>query len=380
MKKVLQLNKLSFFKKSIIILFVIIISSKFSFSQYTEIAKLMDSLKIPGISVVVVKDTSIILQFQQGFSNFDTKQKVNSETVFMLGSACKPFAAINAFNLINKNVLHLDSNINNYLPFKVENPYFPDNAITIRMLLTHTSSINDDQYEKNINTYVMGDAKMTLESFLEKYLTPEGDFYRPSKCYLKKVPGSYFAYSNIGITLLAYIIENVTKENYGEYCKKNIFVPLEMNNTSFFLKDYLDTSNIANPYIWSKEDSTFISQGHYGYPEYPVGQLRTSANDLSKFLIGLLNEGKYKEFELIDNPTLEMILTPQIVTLDTTQGFVFYKENFNNKEFWGHNGSDIGVSTSIYFNKKEKLGIIILCNGDDEGDSFMELILKLIYK
>ena len=53
---------------------------------------------------------------------------------------------------------------------------------------------------------------MTLELFLEKYLTSEGDFYRPSKCYLKKIPGSYFAYSNIGITLLAYIIENVTKE------------------------------------------------------------------------------------------------------------------------------------------------------------------------
>lgn len=356
------------------------ISSKFCISQHTEIIKLMDSLKIPGISVVVVKDTNIILQFQHGYSYIETKQKVNAESIFMLGSACKPFAAINAFNLINKSVLHLDSNINNYLPFKVENPYFPDNAITIRMLLTHTSSINDDQYEKNINTYVMGDSKMTLESFLNKYLTSDGDFYRPSKCYLKKLPGSYFAYSNIGITLLAYLIENVTKESYGEYCKKNIFLPLEMNNSSFFLKDYQDTNNISIPYIWDKEDSTYVSQGHYGYPEYPIGQLRTSANDLSKFLIALINEGKYKDFELIDKLTLEMMLMPQIVTLDTTQGFVFYKEKFNNKEFWGHNGSDIGVSTSIYFNKKEKLGIIILTNGDDEGDSFMELIINMIDK
>jgi CubicO group peptidase (beta-lactamase class C family) len=140
--------------------------------------------------------------------------------------------------------LQLDDPINNYLPFKVVNPHFPVDPITIRHLVTHTSAIVDTEvYDRE--SYVMSakqhsapdrhqtisenfkapEQQMSTTDFLAQVLNQNGEWYS-LEGFLKKRPGAFFAYTNVGATLAAAALEYTTGITYHEFTTKHILRPL----------------------------------------------------------------------------------------------------------------------------------------------------------
>lgn len=158
--------------------------------------------------------------------------------------------------------IELDDPINDYLPFKVVNPYHANIPITIRHLSTHTSMIIDTanfwentyilkekEHPKNVSVFVYmkpPDSKISLADFLEILLAEKGHLYLPEN-FSKLKPGEKFSYSNLGATLCALIIESATKTTYDKFTKENILNPLETNNFGWSIKA-VDSTKISKLY------------------------------------------------------------------------------------------------------------------------------------
>ena len=314
----------------------------------------MDQYHIPGLAASIVRNDEIIWTGTYGFANIEDSIEVTDTTLFMLASVSKTVTAVALMKLWEVGRFGLDDDINNYLPFEVHNPNFPDSVITFRMLLSHTSSIRDNWGEM---PYWSGDSPIPLGQYLEDYLVPGGAYYH-SINYYNYSPATNFNYSNIAVALAGYLVEEIAG-NFSTFCQDSIFTPLGMSETSWFLED-LDTNNIAIPYSYS--GGTYQAEGFYGYSDYPAGQLRTSSLQLSRFLIAFMQDGVIDTVRILDSATVSLMTTIQYPEIDSNQGLIWYKKLVDSRWIWGHTGGDLGVNTNMFFSQSEGSGAIFLAN------------------
>ena len=361
-----------------ILLFLIaLLLGNVSFSQPLDETLLskMNEGKIPGAAFVVVKDGKLIYQNNLGFANITNNKPVDDLTIFMLASVSKTMIATAVMQLWEKGLIDLDADINQYLSFSVRSPSFPDEPITARMLLTHTSAIRDE-WNTMASLYVYGDSPVALDSFMKNYFSPNGLYYNAGNFYFYQ-PGTAYNYSNVGSTLAAYLVETITGDQFSNYCDTAIFQKLCMEHTSFLLDGISDTTKIARPYTWYNGD--YEDAGLYGYPDYPDGQLRSTSTDMARFMTMYMQYGIYEGTRILDSTTVDYMLSQQ-TSLIPNQGIIFYSANASNGHIlWGHNGGDIGANTAMYFNMNNKTGMVVLTNGDGTSNANADLFANELY-
>jgi len=326
----------------------------------------MATARVPGLSVCVVKDGEIVLSRAYGLANVKKKVPVTPDTLFLLASISKTVTATALMQLYEQGKFGLDDPIAPFLPFPVVNPHHSDTPITFRELLAHVSSIRDNGI---LDSLVKGDSPAPLGSYLKKYL-------KKAKNYYIYAPGEQYDYCNIGFALCGYLVESIAGQPFDAYCREHIFAPLGMSETSWFLAG-LDTSHVAMPYKSSGEG--YAPYGHWGFPFYPCGQLRTSAPQLARFLMAHMNGGEYGGARILEPATVEAMHTVQYPSLDPYYyclGFV--RVSSDGMTYIGHDGGLPGVRTLMYYQLETGVGVIQLGNGDvqDEtawGEIFMRL-------
>ena len=133
-----------------IILLCCLIFIRFGFGQDHDAKiddyfnKKMKKAQVVGMQLGYIKMDRTTWTGSYGKQNMKTDERINDSTLFMVASCSKPVTALAILKLYNDRKLDLDTNINQYLPFEIYNPYYPKDAITIRMLLAHTSSLKDN--------------------------------------------------------------------------------------------------------------------------------------------------------------------------------------------------------------------------------------------
>ena len=316
---------------------------------------------IPGVATWTSKNGQVIWRQCYGYANLEDSIPVADTTLFMLASISKTVTATAIMQLWERGVFGLDDDINNYLPFNVRNPNYPDSIITFRMLMTHTSSINDNMRVYD-SLYVWGgDSPIPLGSFLEDYLVPGGVYYDSAANYRWWAPGRAFNYCNVAVGLLGYLVQ-VIADSFPVYCQDSIFGPLSMNETSWFLAG-LDTNQIAVPYHWT--GSYYQPYQHYGFPTYPDGQLRTSILQLARHLTAFMQYGMIDSVRILDSTTVELMRTIQYqITPNWMTGLIWMYWNPSTRWLWFHDGDDYGVSTVAAFCPAESSAVIVLTNGE----------------
>lgn len=327
----------------------------------------LQKMHMPGLAACTVDSGRIRWAGYYGYQNIERSIPVSSNTLFHISSVSKTITASAIAQLISKGKLRLDDDINLYLPFRVRNPYFPVIPITVGELLRHRSSIIDNyDYLQPVWDTSKGDPKITLSAFLKDYLTPHGSHYDKQKNFLNDKPNAQRSYSNVGFALLGYLVQCVTKQPYDNYCTKNIFEPLSMNHTAWFLKD-LDTNLVAMPYHYSDSLHQYIPYYHGGYPDYPAGLLRTSAEQLAHFLIAWTSNGRWQNKQVFDSTTIQLF-TPKDIRLGCYTWNIFSAPK-GIQVMYGHTGGDNGVFTIMAFQPETNKGFVLLFNGDFNGDS-----------
>ncbi|HNV99288.1 MAG TPA: serine hydrolase [Chitinophagales bacterium] len=326
----------------------------------TYILDQMDTKHIPGVSSVIIQDGRLVWSGNYGTANLTTGMAVDTNTVFMLASISKTIAVTAAMQLYEDGYFELDDDINMHLPFTIYHPDYPDSVITMRMIMTHSSALRDN-WDILDTVYVAGDSPLPLSAFVQGYFEVGGPYYYADDNFYGYAPGVNYNYCNMGISLLGYLVELFSGQPFNTYCNEHIFEPMCMTNTGWFLSE-LDTNLIAHPYDYVAGE--YVDYGLYGYPDYPDGQLRTTALSLAKFLYMYMQGGSFEGVQILEPETVDLILSSQIPMIDPTQGLVWYSYT-DGGTWWGHSGGDSGVSTDMYFKESTQTGVILLTNSDN---------------
>jgi CubicO group peptidase (beta-lactamase class C family) len=358
-------------KFNISILFVFL--SAFCFGQTLVeidllIEKEMKSDEVVALAVAVIDSGRIVHLSANGFRDLENRIEASINTPFHIASVSKTVTNLAVFKLVESEKIDLNTDINKYLPFEVKNPHYPNDRITIRELLNHRSGIKDDYeiYKTHWNE-PKGDPKLELGAFLRDYLNIDGKLYTEEHF---ENDSSYksFSYSNTGVALLGLIVETVSGMKYEEFCRTNIFNPVGMVNTSWFLRN-LDSTLVAKTYV-NQDSLGLIFKGHNGYPDYPGGQLRTSISDLANLFVGYLNSENNK-FVLDKTTTSKITPKPQI----SHEGYyTWFLTAINNHLYYTHGGGDTGARTIVIMDVSQKRAIIIFANSEYDNKSLYKSI------
>ena len=347
----------------------------------------MEEIAIPGLAVSVIRNGEVILLEGYGFANVKEQKKVEINTPFNIASISKPILGIALLKLVDQKKLDLDQDINSYLPFRIVNPKNSVNKITVRQLATHTSGIND--YYDPETFAINKDSEISLSKYIKKLLTPEGTLYNHGEFFKNAPAGSERDYSNLGAAVAGLVLESITGESLADFCSREIFQPLKMENTGWTLAEFdldklatrynvrqcvpffnlcSDANKPISNYLISKlfnppfKNKSFIEYPQYGDPLYPAGGINTSINDLTILIKTLFNKGKKDDYSLLPEEYFNEMFKLQLPgSLSTRQRF-FWRDNEDG--LIGHSGSDAGVFTSAYFDLEKQNAVIILINRD----------------
>lgn len=318
--------------------------------------------RIAGLAACIVVDGATAWCSGYGEANPDTGLPALPSTPFLLASVSKAVTAVAALQAVADGHLALDGAVDGVLPFDLVHPDSPGREISLRHLMTHTSGIADnwDVLEPHI---VEGDSTLALGDFLQGYLVAGGDDYDDLDNFLPEGVGGAHEYSNVGAALVGYAVEASTGVPFDDYSDARIFEPLGMN-AGWHLADF-DADLVAAPSL--VQGGAFVTLPHFGFPDYPDGQLRADAHAMARFVGAVSKGGTLDGVTLLDAPLVEAMLEPQVPELEPDQGLLWYRWTLDGETVVGHNGGEEGTSTEILIRPSDGLGLVVLMNSEGKG-------------
>lgn len=327
-----------------------------------EIQTIMKELNVVGLSVAVVKNNEIIYKHAFGQKDIEKNIPLQENDIFRIASISKSFCATAIMQLAEARKLSLDDDFSDLVGFKVRNPKYPETVITLKMVMSHTSSINDSQGYFNLDA--INPAKGT----------------NWEKCYSDYAPGKGYRYCNLNYNMVGAVIERLSGERIDAYVKRHILDPLGLYGG--YNTDSLASARFSNLYEYDKAAGKYTTaltymprkdgfkdyQMGYSTPQFsPTGGMKISAPDLAKYMTMHMNYGKYKRTRIISKRSSKLMQTK--VSDDEAYGLALWTSDslIPGKSMKGHTGSAYGLYSAMFFHPKEKFGIVVITNGCDPG-------------
>jgi CubicO group peptidase (beta-lactamase class C family) len=325
---------------------------------------------LPGFAVSIFTKDSILFQKGFGYSNLKNKSPYSTDNVQIVASITKTLVGVALMKSVEDGKLELDDSINDILPFEVKNSFYPKEKITVRHLATHTSTIADTRnsdkgyrFEKPLKLEEFSDdyieilpllnktENYSLREFLEKKLTKDGEWYE-KQLFLNEKPGTNYEYSNLGIALLALIIEIKTGESFDEFTEEILLNPLGMNSSTWKLEEAKNKNHVT----YYNEFYNEVSK--YQINTYPDGGLYSSVSDMTRYLQEMM-KGLEGESSIMAKKSYQEMMRKQFDGEELTEGICW---DLSFEGLIGHSGNDFGTSTLMYFSPETGIGRILFTN------------------
>jgi len=312
---------------------------------------------MPSLSACIIKNNSIVWSKAYGECDLKNHKKASTDTIYYIASISKSITAVAIMQLYEKGYFKLDDDVSKWLPFDLKNPKYPDVDITFRMLLAHESSLASCGIQHYFYFYVMD----YPPAWLKEFLVPGGSIYCRN-AWKNYAPGKGCCYSNINFDILGCIVEKITNEPFGQYCKEHIFEPLNMSSTSFYLSE-IDKTRLAVPYIWLV--GRYIQVPIFDW-DFACGGGKSTVIDLSHLLTMHMNGGVYGSVRILDESSIDemhRIQYPDTPDGDAYHGLGWYSQNnYDGEMYGGHAGTNIGYKSAMRMRYSDKVGVIFFYN------------------
>lgn len=317
---------------------------------------------------VVIGDTTVFTN-GYGYSNIEKEIKATPDSPFYIASSTKSFTATLVEMLTENDTLDIDMPISKYLPgYDFDNENLHCNLISMRDLLTHRSGILN--FPSVIRTAYTG--QHTNEKLFE--------LYKKSSRFTTH----QFKYGNDGYVFTSLILDELYKKPWQELMKENLFIPLEMNNTSCKISNYdpVELRAYANK-NGQIEELQFVKADN---TMHAAGGIVSTANDLCNWLKFNISEGEFNGKQILSRRKLKEMHSSQIgcsVTFCEYKRFAYglgwYLSDYNNELLIHHFGGYAGARSHISFMPEHNIGVVALTNDDGDGFFVVDLIADYIY-
>ena len=366
--------------------------------------------QLASLSVLAIQRGKVAYQQQFGqrflASGALAARPADEGTLYRIASVSKLMTTLAAMRLVEQGKLALDADISTYLGFTLRNPFHPGRPVTLRLLLTHTSSLRDD-----------AGYSWPCSIALQSVLAPGGSHYGSGAMWARHAPpGEFFSYSNLGWGLIGTIMERVSGARFDHLMQRLLLEPLGMrggyNPSEFSPKDLANTAtlyrkrtvdteiwNCAGPWIAQVDDYSARSPvrpagidscppGANATPFSPTGGLRASAAGLGQVMLMLMNDGVHQGRRIFKTETLRSMFTRQWThdvgsdggggNGDTQRG-LYHCWGLGNQQFpdragmrlagqsgfpaVGHLGEAYGLTAVFAFDPVAHNGLIVLVGG-----------------
>jgi CubicO group peptidase (beta-lactamase class C family) len=317
------------------------------------IKKRMQQNNVAGLSIALVDHYKLVWAEGFGFQNMEDNISATDRSIYNLASVTKLITATAIMQLVEQGLIDLDQPIREYIPeFQIRSRFTNTQPVTVRTLLTHHSGLPGDREINQLTSKPFEHFSVVLEHYKKEYAA-----YPPDHVW---------AYCNQGYNLLGVIIERISDSTYEEYIQRNIFEPLGMKNTAVS-KDDIPVELHSKVYRTKSNSSYWYSY----FRDRPAGGLLSSVYEMSFFMRMVLNEGSFKDRDIIQRDTLEEMLTVQndVIPLDIgfKLGLGWYLDRVCLRyagRYCGHGGDFAAAHTHMSLLPDHKLGVIVAANTD----------------
>ena len=332
----------------------------FDEKEYSEAFQLIDYWleaqkdyeKLPGLTAVVTdkKETKWTGSF--GLSNGVEPMKV--ENTFSICSISKLFTAVAIMQLVEDGKINLDDPIQKVLPwFDINNEFKDVPELTIKSILSHSSGL---PRESNHPYWSWPDFPFPTKQDVIDELKNQEMLYPPSK---------YYQYSNLGLSLLGFIVEEVTQTNFDDYVNQKILIPLSMNNTKTYMSTEDYGKNLTLGYSSLNRNNEREKVNFFNADGIAAAAGFTSnVEDLAKFARWQIDLVKSLEKNILSPETLKLMheIHWDDKLTSVTRGLGFGVYNFDGENWVGHGGSCPGYRSQLYINTNKELAYSVMIN------------------
>ncbi len=325
-------------------------------------------IEAAGVTCAVVKDNKVIYHHNFGVKDLATKEPVDDQTLWRIASISKSFTATSLLQQVEQGKLSLKDDVSDLLGFTVRNPKYPDIPITLEMLLSHTSSINDSQGYWTTIDIINPDINTSA-----------------SACYNDYAPGSGgYEYCNLNLNLAGTILERVSGERFDQYVVNHVLRPLGLYGG--YCVDSLDKSRFAHLYSWDADNQKFVdnydeayaprsekvanyTMGHDALIFSPTGGMKISGLDLARYMTMHMNYGTTPDgVRIISEESSRDMQMPRSEPEHYGLNLWLADDYVPGITLVGHTGGAYGLSSAMFFHPEDKYGFVIICSGSHDAE------------
>jgi CubicO group peptidase (beta-lactamase class C family) len=316
---------------------------------------------IPGAVFVFVKDWKIFYSKGYGLANVAKNIEVDpAKTIFRIGSISKVFTADALLQLADKGLIDLNTDVNSYLKTIKVPSSFPK-PITASHILAHTAGLDE--------------IRPGTQAAAEGGILSLNDFLKPKLVRLWS-PGEIVMYSTYGITLGGLVVEDVSGQSFENYLARNIWTPLQMNNT-FITIPATASDKLAIGY--ESGNGVNVPQNWEWYHTAPASSINSTAEDMAHWLIAHLNNGEYENKSIMSKSMMNEMTRHQFSMHPRMYGMAygFFEEYFNDIRFLYHGGNMAGFNSLSVLIPSQNAGFFFA--SQHEGSSIRENLQWAIF-
>ncbi|GCE02766.1 serine hydrolase domain-containing protein [Dictyobacter aurantiacus] len=317
---------------------------------------------IPGATVSVVKDGRLFFAKGYGYADLQHGTRVNAETtLFRIGSVSKLFTWTAVMQLAEQGKLDLHADVNRYLKtFQIPATY--PQPITLAHLLTHTPGFEDR------GTGIMARTPGDLE--------PPGTWLATHIPARVRPPGTLVSYSNYGVALAGYIVQQVSGMPFDQYVEEKIFRPLKMTYSTFRQPVPARLApNLSKGYQYENGSNRVLPFELFQIA--PAGSMSSTATDIANFMLAHLQDGRFNTQRILQEATARE-MHRQHFTSDTRlpgMDYGFYEMQVNRLHLIGHGGDTTAFHSLLALLPAQQLGLFVSYNSSS-GEGAREELLQ----
>jgi CubicO group peptidase (beta-lactamase class C family) len=329
-----------------------------SLDAYVERA--LAQWQIPGIAVGIVKDGQVVVAKGYGVREIGKPEKVDANTLFMIGSNTKAFTGTALAMLEAEGKCNLTDPVKKYLPKFDMKDNWVENHVNLQDIVSHRLGMETFQGD-----FMYWTSDLTQDQVIEKFgkLEPVYPFR------------TQWGYCNVGFLIAGKVIENISGKSWADFLRERIFQPLGMNRTLALSAEISTAENAARAHTVAEGK---LQLSPYGMIDNlaPAGSISSSVHDMSHWMLAQLANGTYNGKEVISPKVIARTREPLSIEgrRHTTNsgirrhyalyGMGWELADYDGREFVSHTGGVNGFVTSVTLLPEENLGVIVLTNTD----------------